>query len=123
MQEDSRRTTYRLPRKTLYTLKKKSPIDKFYKLIAKTVDKDVDVDEKRIDVTQVVVHPEDAESIRKIWRTWIEKEMHYYNKKYIDRSEAMNWLCYGPVESEDVSPGHFYIKELDKLFQDKASSQ
>lgn len=122
MQENSRRTTYRLPSTRLYSLKKKNPIDKFYKLIAKIIDKNIDVDQKRIDVTQVVVHPDDAKTIRDIWRVWIAKDMSHWSKKYIDRSEAMNWLCYGPVESEDTSPGYFYIKELDKLFQDKSNS-
>jgi hypothetical protein len=119
MSENTRADTFRLPQKKLYSLKKKNPVDKFYKLIAKTVDDQVDVESKRIDVTQVVVHPDSAKAIRSIWRKWIDKDMHYYAKKKRDSADAMNWLCYGPVEDESVSPGFFKIKDLDLLFQDR----
>jgi hypothetical protein len=95
--------------------KKNSPIEKFYKIIAKRIDKNVNIAENNLNVTKVRVNPADAKILKKVIKTWIKKNYDYLPARKVDIELGMAWLCYGPVEDKSIPKGKLIV-ELDELF-------
>jgi hypothetical protein len=95
--------------------KRNSPIEKFYLVVAKRIDKNVNIKETNLDVTKVRVHPTDAKVFKQVIKTWIKKNYDYLPAKKVEAELGVAWLCYGPVEDKTVQKGRLVV-ELDQLF-------
>jgi hypothetical protein len=107
-----------LPSPRTYSTKKIFPVEKFYHLVAKKVDPEVNIKETRIDVTKVRINPKNVKEFKKVVRDYIKYKYSYLTGKKLEFQVGMVWLDLGPVEDSSIPVGKCGV-ELDGLFISK----
>lgn len=104
-----------LPSSKAYSTKRIFPVEKFYKLIAKKVSPEIDVEKFRLDVTKVRINPADSSEFKAVVKKYIKEKHPYLNKKRLEFEVGMVWLDLGPVEDKSIPPGKCGV-DLENLF-------
>lgn len=91
-----------LPKPNNYLKKRIFPVEKFYKLIAKKVDPQIDTNKFQIDVTKVRINPANSKEFKTVVKQYIKNKYPYLSKKQIELEVGMVWLMFGPVEDKNI---------------------
>jgi hypothetical protein len=104
-----------LPSPKAYSTKRIFPVEKFYRLIAKKVSPETDVEKFRLDVTKVRINPKDSNAFKNVVKEYVKYNYPYLNKKKLEFEVGMVWLDLGPVEDKSIPPGKCGV-DLENLF-------
>jgi len=107
-----------LPSPKSYSTKRIFPVEKFYHLIAKKVNPEIDIKQARIDVTKVRINPKNSKEFKKVVKDYIKYKHSYLTGKRLEFQVGMVWLDLGPVEDASIPIGKCGV-ELDGLFISK----
>lgn len=104
-----------LPNPKTYSTKKIFPVERFYELIAKKVDPNLNIKDFRIDVTKVRINPKNSKEFKTVIKNYIKYKYSYLKGRRLEYQVGLVWLDLGPVEDKEIPVGKVGV-ELDSLF-------